>query len=75
METTTTVRNYRSIWFAPSLFDGTEVVIGRSAPADAYGIRQDFVRGLSDDSRYNHFMGQLRSWRRAPAQSLHRDRL
>lgn len=41
------------------LFDGTEVVIRPIRPADA-GIEQDFVRGLSDDSRYNRFMGQLR---------------
>ncbi|MCZ7653670.1 MAG: hypothetical protein M5R42_04360 [Rhodocyclaceae bacterium] len=35
------------------------VVIRPIRPADA-GIEQDFVRGLSDDSRYNRFMGQLR---------------
>ena len=41
------------------LFDGTEVVIRPIRPEDA-AIEQDFVRGLSDDSRYNRFMGQLR---------------
>lgn len=41
------------------LFDGTEVVIRPIRPEDA-PIEQEFVRGLSDDSRYNRFMGQLR---------------
>lgn len=41
------------------LFDGTEVVVRPIRPEDA-AIEQDFVRGLSDDSRYNRFMGQLR---------------
>lgn len=41
------------------LFDGTEVVIRPIRPEDA-AIEQDFVRGLSEDSRYNRFMGQLR---------------
>ena len=41
------------------LFDGTEVVIRPIRPEDAE-IEQAFVRGLSDDSRYNRFMGQLR---------------
>jgi len=42
-----------------SLFDGTRVVIRPIRPEDA-AIEQEFVRGLSDDSRYNRFMGQLR---------------
>lgn len=41
------------------LFDGSEVVIRPIRPEDA-AIEQAFVRGLSDDSRYNRFMGQLR---------------
>jgi GNAT superfamily N-acetyltransferase len=41
------------------LFDGTEVVIRPIRPEDAT-IEQDFVRGLSEDSRYYRFMGQLR---------------
>lgn len=41
------------------LFDGSEVVIRPIRPDDA-NLEQDFVRGLSDDSRYNRFMGQLR---------------
>lgn len=41
------------------LFDGAEIVIRPIRPQDA-AIEQDFVRGLSDDSRYNRFMGQLR---------------
>ncbi len=41
------------------LFDGTEVVVRPIRPEDA-PIEQDFVRGLSEDSRYNRFMGQLR---------------
>lgn len=41
------------------LFDGSEVVIRPIRPEDA-AIEQDFVRGLSEDSRYNRFMGQLR---------------
>lgn len=41
------------------LFDGTEVVIRPIRTEDA-ALEQDFVRGLSDDSRYNRFMGQLR---------------
>jgi len=41
------------------LFDGTAVVIRPIRPEDA-PIEQDFVRGLSEDSRYNRFMGQLR---------------
>ena len=41
------------------LFDGTEVTIRPIRPQDAT-MEQDFVRGLSDDSRYNRFMGQLR---------------
>lgn len=41
------------------LFDGTEVIVRPIRPEDA-AIEQDFVRGLSEDSRYNRFMGQLR---------------
>jgi acetyltransferase len=41
------------------LFDGTEVVIRPIRPEDA-DLEQAFVRGLSDDSRYNRFMGQFR---------------
>ncbi len=41
------------------LFDGTEVLIRPIRPEDA-AIEQEFVRGLSDDSRYNRFMAQLR---------------
>lgn len=41
------------------LFDGTEVVIRPIRPEDAE-LEQAFVRGLSEDSRYNRFMGQLR---------------
>lgn len=41
------------------LFDGTEIVIRPIRPEDAE-IEQAFVRGLSDDSRYYRFMGQLR---------------
>jgi len=41
------------------LFDGTEVVVRPIRPEDAR-IEQDFVRGLSEDSRYYRFMGQLR---------------
>ena len=41
------------------LFYGTEVVVRPIRPEDV-AIEQDFVRGLSDDSRYNRFMGQLR---------------
>ena len=42
-----------------SLFDGTPVVIRPIRPDDA-ALEQEFVRGLSEDSRYNRFMGQLR---------------
>jgi acetyltransferase len=41
------------------LFDGTEVTVRPIRPQDA-SMEQDFVRGLSDDSRYFRFMGQLR---------------
>lgn len=41
------------------LFDGTEIVLRPIRPEDA-PIEQEFVRGLSEDSRYNRFMGQLR---------------
>lgn len=41
------------------LFDGTEVTVRPIRPQDA-GMEQEFVRGLSDDSRYFRFMGQLR---------------
>lgn len=41
------------------LFDGTPVTI-RPIRADDAGIEQDFVRHLSDDSRYNRFMAELR---------------
>ncbi len=44
---------------AHRLFDGTGIVVRPIRPSDA-PIEQDFVRGLSDDSRYNRFMGQLR---------------
>ena len=52
------------------LFDGTEVVIRPIRPEDA-AIEQDFVRGLSEDSRYNRFMGQLREL--APRKLQYRD--
>jgi acetyltransferase len=41
------------------LFDGTRIIVRPIRAEDAV-IEQDFVRGLSDDSRYNRFMGQLR---------------
>lgn len=41
------------------LFDGTEVTIRPIRPQDA-AMEQDFVRGLSSDSRYYRFMGQMR---------------
>ena len=41
-----------------TLFDGREVVIRPIRPEDK-GIEQDFVRGLSRDSRYYRFMEQL----------------
>ena len=41
------------------LFDGTEVLVRPIRPEDA-AIEQDFVRELSEESRYNRFMGQLR---------------
>ncbi|MDR2240450.1 MAG: GNAT family N-acetyltransferase [Zoogloeaceae bacterium] len=41
------------------LRDGADVVIRPIRPEDAE-IEQAFVRELSDDSRYNRFMGQLR---------------
>ncbi len=44
---------------AHRLFDGTGIVVRPIRPSDA-PIEQDFVRGLSEDSRYNRFMGQLR---------------
>lgn len=40
------------------LFDGTEVTIRPIRPQDA-GMEQEFVRGLSSDSRYYRFMEQL----------------
>jgi acetyltransferase len=56
----TTMSDYPQQLVRPHrLFDGTEVVIRPIRPEDA-AIEQDFVRGLSDDSRYNRFMGQLR---------------
>lgn len=41
------------------LVDGTEVTVRPIRPDDA-AIEQAFVRGLSEDSRYFRFMGQLR---------------
>ena len=41
------------------LFDGTPVTI-RPIRAEDSGIEQEFVRHLSDDSRYFRFMGSLR---------------
>lgn len=41
------------------LFDGTPVTIRPICPQDA-GIEQEFVRHLSDDSRYFRFMGSMR---------------
>lgn len=41
------------------LFDGTEILIRPIRPEDA-AMEQAFVRGLSEDSRYNRFMAQLR---------------
>lgn len=41
------------------LFDGTPVTI-RPIRADDAAIEQEFVRHLSDDSRYNRFMSELR---------------
>lgn len=41
------------------LFDGTPVTIRPIRAQDA-GMEQDFVRHLSDDSRYFRFMGSLR---------------
>ncbi len=41
-----------------TLFDGTQVVIRPIRPEDA-SMEQDFVRHLSDDSRYFRFMTQL----------------
>jgi len=41
------------------LSDGTEIVI-RPIRAEDAQMEQAFVRGLSEDSRYNRFMGQLR---------------
>jgi acetyltransferase len=40
------------------LFDGREITIRPIRPEDK-GIEQDFVRGLSRDSRYYRFMEQL----------------
>ncbi|MBI3371342.1 MAG: GNAT family N-acetyltransferase [Betaproteobacteria bacterium] len=42
-----------------ALFDGTPVTI-RPIRQDDSGMEQEFVRHLSDDSRYNRFMGMLR---------------
>jgi acetyltransferase len=41
------------------LFDGTPVTIRPIRPEDS-GLEQEFVRHLSDDSRYFRFMGSLR---------------
>ena len=41
------------------LFDGTEVMI-RPIRAEDAPLEQEFVRHLSDDSRYNRFMSELR---------------
>lgn len=41
------------------LFDGSEITLRPIRPDDA-ALEQEFVRGLSEDSRYNRFMGQLR---------------
>lgn len=41
------------------LFDGTPVTIRPIRPEDS-GMEQEFVRHLSDDSRYFRFMGSLR---------------
>lgn len=41
-----------------TLFDGTQVVVRPIRPEDAQ-MEQDFVRHLSDDSRYFRFMVQL----------------
>jgi acetyltransferase len=41
------------------LFDGTPVTI-RPIRAEDAGMEQDFVRHLSQDSRYNRFMSELR---------------
>jgi len=41
------------------LFDGTEVLIRPIREEDA-PLEQEFVRHLSDDSRYNRFMSELR---------------
>jgi acetyltransferase len=41
------------------LFDGTEVTIRPVKPQDA-AAEQDFIRHLSNDSRYSRFMGAMR---------------
>ena len=41
------------------MFDGTPVTIRPIRPEDS-GMEQEFVRHLSDDSRYFRFMGSLR---------------
>lgn len=48
------------------LFDGTPVTIRPIRPEDS-GMEQEFVRHLSDDSRYFRFMGSLRE---LPSQKL-----
>jgi GNAT superfamily N-acetyltransferase len=42
-----------------TLFDGTPVTIRPIRPEDS-GMEQEFVRHLSDDSRYFRFMGSVR---------------
>jgi acetyltransferase len=49
-----------------TLFDGTPVTIRPIRPEDS-GMEQEFVRHLSDDSRYFRFMGSLRE---LPSQKL-----
>jgi GNAT superfamily N-acetyltransferase len=41
------------------MFDGTPVIIRPIRPEDS-GMEQEFVRHLSDDSRYFRFMGSVR---------------
>ena len=49
-----------------ALWDGTPVTIRPIRPEDS-GMEQEFVRHLSDDSRYFRFMGSLRE---LPSQKL-----